>query len=158
MCARKSSSAFPVIEYADASPATLRDKFAALEAEALRSWRQYAADLAAGSRAPNPEEVLRIGAILRIDNPAAALGADAAAIAEDRRLADRIERDRREAAILLQPWGGEVARLRDEIADLKARASALEQKARAASGGCPWDGPRARLQRENPRVFAREAQ
>jgi hypothetical protein len=157
MPARKTSSALAVTEYADASPATLRDKFAALEAEALRSWRQYAADLAAGSRAPNPEEVLRIGAILRINNPASALEADAGAIAEDRRLADRVDRQRRESAALLEPWGGEVSRLRDEIADLKKRAAELEQKARSAASGCYWEGPRSRLRLQNPRIFTREA-
>jgi hypothetical protein len=147
-----------VIEQADASPATLKSKFAALEAEAMRSWRQYAADMAADGRSPQPEEVLRVGAILRIANPPTALEADAQALREMRRIEDRIARDTREAAAVVEPWAGDRARL---LADIESTEQRVKDMKRALligfSGGSDWFKPREQLRRENPRVFPKEA-
>ncbi len=159
MTARVRSASTAVIEQADASPATLKSKFAALEAEAMRSWRQYAADMAGDGRSPQPEEVLRVGAILQIPNPATALEADAKALRDMRRVEDRIARSKRDAAAIVEPWGGDRARL---MADIEGTEQRLKDMKRALligfNGGADWFGPRERLKRDNPRVFPKEKQ
>lgn len=147
-----------VIEQADASPATLKSKFTALEAEAARAWRQAAADVAAGGRAPAPEEVLRMAAILQIANPAEALERDAQALREMERIEARIQRAIRESAAMVAPWDGDRDRL---LAEIEATEQRVKEMRRALlvgfSGGSDWYGPRERLKRSNPRMFPQEA-
>jgi hypothetical protein len=154
---RSASTSTPVVETADASPASLREKFASLETKAIRSWRQAAADIAAGGQAPAPEEVLRLGAILRIQSPGEALDADAEAIRNMAKIEARIARDTRECAAMVEPWGGDRDRLLAEIKATEERLANMKRCLLAGfAPGSDWFKPREQLRRANPRVFPQE--
>ena len=152
---RSASTSTAVVETADAN---LKQKFAALQREAVRSWREAATELANDGRSPRPEEVLRLGAILNIANPGETLEADAQAVRDMAKIEARIQRALRENAAMVEPWGGDRDRL---LADINATEQRLKDMRRALligfDGASDWYGPRERLKRSNPRMFPQEA-
>jgi hypothetical protein len=151
---RNVESSTALVETASANPTSLREKFRAIEAESLRAWRQLAADMAAGGRAPNPEEVLRLATILGIDDPARALEQDAQVLREDEGYQRRNDRERAWAAEKLQPWNGDRARLLAELRDTEARVAELKQTIiQTSTPGTYWGSIQYRNRIKNPRLF-----
>lgn len=154
----RTRSASAVINTATDTRDTLADKFACLRDEALRAWRQAAATLAADGPSPRPEEVLRLGGVLNITDPAQALEGDAEALRQMARIEGRITRTLAANAEMVKPWGGDRDRL---LADINATEQRLKDMRRALligfDGASDWYGPRERLKRSNPRMFPQEA-
>lgn len=101
----------------------------ALEADTLRQWRTWAADLAAGRTGPDPAAVLEAGRTLGLADPGVTLDADVAAIHELAAAEARLERDRAALKESVAPYGGdsglaaEIERRRTELRQLEALAS-----------------------------------
>ena len=143
-------------ETADTRTASLREKFAALEREARRAWRQAAFDLAAGKPGPRPEEILRLAGILEIADPAAALDADVDAVREAEPIERAIEVCRRTRDEILVPWGGDVAALEAAVAEAEAKLATLRESLKEYRDGCSigfWQNNLLHHHRAHPRLW-----
>lgn len=104
-------------------------------AEAGRRWRRWAVEAADGKATPDPAELLAAAGTLAIDDAPAALRADAEAILEARRLADRVEVCEAATAAALEEFGGDRQRLRDTMMRAREELARLEQLAAQVDAG-----------------------
>ena len=133
---------------------SIAEKISQLEREAARSWRGWAADLAAGRPSPGPRDVLDAAALLQIDEPAGALEGDAAALLEAARLDAEAVAVEAEFTAVLKPYGGRPG-LERKIAAARATLSELLAVDIGWDWACPArcrDQARA-VRAAHPRVF-----
>ena len=96
-----------------------------LQRDAASTWARWANAVADGGDPPKPIELLEVGALLAISQPAAALEKDAQAIREVRELEQRAASCRERAAAQRTPHGSRDER-RERIAALRAELRRLE--------------------------------
>ncbi len=139
------------------SPA-IKQAFQEMQANALRQWRQWAAELAAGGDPPPAIEILEAGAVLEIPSAMQALEDDATALREAGRLRERAQVVKDQLDRPLREAGGAQA-VRDRLDELRAEVRRLENLV----GGHHFAGWSAvlsqvrEIERKHPRVFPEPA-
>lgn len=136
--------------------ATLPNRIHALAAEmrstALANWRRWSQTIADGGDAPAARDVLEAAQILKIDNPASQLQADANALTELASIDRAAAICRRTVVEKLAQYGGSIDEIESRLAAAKAEVVRLAEDLEAISSGCSesyWTTARHQLQRRH---------
>ena len=134
--------------------ARLKDQLDEIREHNIATWRDMAKALADGN-SPRPRDVLELAAALEVNNPGAAMEADAAAI-RDRKAADAaIKLCHDTTAARLKAYGGRVEGLQAAAEKAATEAKRLHDLLVDATS-CPesyWLHRVSQLERQHPRVF-----
>ena len=137
-------------------PARIQALAAELRAEALANWRKWSQTIADGGDAPAAREVFEAAQILKIDNPASQLQADADALAELASYKRAAALCRRSVSDKLMPYGGNAEALRAKAEALKAESDRLFAELDSVLGGCSephWTTASHHLKRRHPLLW-----
>ena len=134
--------------------ARLRDQLHEIREQNISTWRDMAKALAEGN-SPRPRDVLELAAALEVENPGAALEADAAAIRERKQCDAAIALCETTVLKRLAPFGGRVEVLQAAAEKAAAEAKRLHDILVDVTAGHEgfWLQVVSGLVRRHPRVF-----
>lgn len=134
----------------------IRQEVDAIREHHIANWRSWAAAIAAGNKGPQPRDVIDTAQVLGIVDPGQQLERDAKVMAEvldaERRAVRRDDAHRE----LLEPWGGDINKLKAEADKAQAEAARLAEVYRLAytdTSAVHWRSVAFRKQRANPRLY-----
>jgi hypothetical protein len=137
-------------------PARIAALAAELREEALADWRAWAQQIADGGDAPAAREVIEAARILKVDNPASQLQADADAIGELASYSRAAALCRQSVADKLVPYAGNIETLRAKAESLRAESDRLLAELELVSSGCSepyWTSASHHLKRRHPLLW-----
>jgi hypothetical protein len=118
---------------------TIRSQAAILRREiaatAAADWRRWAIDLAEGGAGPAAAELMTAGAALAIDDPAAAIEADAQAIVDARQYTINVAKSEAAVAEKIAAFGS-VDGISEALTKAKAEVARLEALLSEVADGC----------------------
>lgn len=111
-------------------------KLAAIKRESLAKWRAWAKAMSAGEPAPDPVQILSVGAILQIESPMNRLALDADAVGEFTQCEKNAALCRATTAERLSEFGGKPEAIDAAIVRLEAELVRLRNVRSEVVDGC----------------------
>lgn len=137
-------------------PASIRRLSHELKSRAVAAWRTWAQTIAAGGDCPPARDVVDTAILLKIDNPAARLQADADAIEEVAKYEAAAELCRRTVAEKLAEFGGQLPKLQAAMEAARADHQRLAAILDEVQAGCSehfWTTAAHRTRAAHPLIW-----